>query len=234
MSEEQLLSASVSAKTLTTSIKISAVTGNQLAVEYKCLPGNLPNSYSNYLVAWKAYDSIPWNDTSADAYAVISGNKSQGSQELDLIVEVGQEYVVGFAVGPKGDKDSLLWKNVCSTGSVPSDDSQETTYVNPELSDFQVLSNSVSMKFRLPEGATPKSNGAWIGIWQTGSASYTTPPMGAAAISLDSSRGGASINGLKIARDQTYTVALFTSGWKAGTGGTNVQTAMACTATINT
>ncbi|MEZ5016157.1 MAG: hypothetical protein R2800_03840 [Flavipsychrobacter sp.] len=214
---------------------IPVVVGNLLSASYEGLPNNLPNSYGNYLVVWRNQNTIPWNDATPDGYAPIEGNSSQGSQVVDQIeINVGVSYIVGYAVGPKGSGANMTWENVCATAFIPASATDPVTYKSSALNNFQVLSDSVTMNFQLPDGATPKTNGAWVGIWQTGQASYTTAPVASNAITIDSSQGGAAINGVSILRGQVYTVALFTSGWKAGAGGVNVQTAMACTATITT
>jgi hypothetical protein len=216
----------------TTQLKISAVVGNQLSVQYTGLPNNLPNSYGNYLVVWRNQDTIPWNNPTPDGFVSILGNNSQGSQVFENItVQVGVSYVVGYAVGPKSESGQT-WRNVCSSGFVPV--TGASTYLESSVSNVQPLTDSVSMDFQLPAGATPKTNGAWVGIWQSSQASYSTAPIASNMIGLDSSQGGAAINGVAILRGQVYTVALFTSGWQAGAGGSNVQTAMACTATFNT
>ncbi len=225
----------MSSVTQTTSIQISAVAGNQLAVMYTGLPNNLPNTYGNYLVVWRNQNTIPWNDQNPDGYVAVGVNHSQGSQVFDNItVQVGVSYIVGYAVGPKGSTAGTTWMNICTTGFVPADASAPMEYTTPVLNNVKALADSVTMDFQLPDGATPKTNGAWVGIWQSGQASYTTPPKAANAIGLDSSQGAAAINNVAILRGQSYTVALFTSGWKAGAGGTNVQTAMACTASFTT
>lgn len=212
----------------TTNIVVSAIEGNQLTVKYTGMPSNLANTYGNYLVCWRNQNTIPWNDSSPAGYEVVKINDSQGSQVFEKVtVAAGVSYVVGYAVGPKGS-DSNPWKNVCTTGFIPvaGDPGQ---YITPLLSVNGYEADSVSVNFTLPDGCTPNTNGAWIGIWQSGQASYSTPPKASNSINLDSSQGGAGINSLNlILRGQSYTVALFTSGWKAGAGGANVQTAMAC------
>lgn len=212
----------------TTSITVTAVEGNQLQVSYVGMPSNLANTYGNFLVCWRNQNTIPWNDPTSSGYEVVKVNNSQGSQVFENItVAAGVSYVVGYAVGPKGS-DLTIWKNVCTTGFVPAagDPGQ---YLTPELAVTAYASDSVALNFQLPDGCSPKTNGAWVGIWQSGQPSYTTPPKAANAINLDSSQGGAGINATNlILRGQSYTVALFTSGWKAGAGGANVQTAMAC------
>lgn len=223
----------MSTSSQTTSIQISAIAGNQLSVQYTGLPNNLPNTYGNYLVVWRNQDTIPWNDADPDGFVAVEVNHSQGSQVFENItVAVGVSYVVGYAVGPKGSASNLTWENVCATGFVPV--SGPSTYTSPSLTNVQPLSDSVSMNFQLPDGATPNTNGAWVGIWQTGQASYTTEPIASNAVSLDSSQGSTAINGVTILRGQTYTVALFTSGWQKGPSQGNIQTAIACTATFTT
>jgi len=217
----------------TTSINTKGSSGNVVNVHYKCLPDNQPENYGNFLVCWRSQNAIPWTNDEPDGYAGVVDNKSSGSQQLEVDFAVNQSYIVGYGVGPKGAAGSgQLWKNVCATAYIGADGT--TIFQSPELTDFDFDSDSVGMNFKLPDGCMPKTNGAWVGIWQTGIPSYTTPPIAAGRINIDSSQGGAFINGVKILRRQTYTVALFTSGWKAGKNETNVQTAMACSATIQT
>ncbi len=216
----------------TTQILKSIVTGNQVLVQFADLPNNLPNSYGNYVAIWRNQNTIPWNNTSPDGYAAITGNSSQGAQTVDVSIAPGVSYVVGYGVGPKVGTGNQMWANICASMYVPA--TGASTYLSPALTDFQIFPDTVMINFQLPSGATPVTNGAWIGIWQTSDASYTTPPIAANSINLNSSQGSAAINGVNVQRGQTYTVALFTSGWKAGAGNTNVQTAMACTITATT
>lgn len=231
MSEQgELLNSTVTTIPKTTSIRIGEIIGNQFTIDFDGLPSNNPDKYSNYLVVWRNSNTVPWTDAS-DAYAQVLATKSQGSQVIEVPLQVDASYIVGYAVGAKGDKDPTIWKNVCATGFIPKiGDPGE--YFSPSLSDFVLRSDSISLKYELPDLATPKTNGAWIGIWEAGVPSYTQAPKASNAISMDTARGGALINGVKILRGQTYTVALFTSGWKAGTAGANVQTAMACSASF--
>ncbi|WP_271782926.1 hypothetical protein [Aquimarina algiphila] len=216
----------------TTQIEINAIVGNQLSVQYTGLPGNRPDTYGNYLVVWRNQNSIPYNDPNPDGFVEITGDTSQGSQVFENItVQPGVTYVVGYAVGPKLSPGQE-WGNVCTTCFITTD--QKTSYITPELTDLVAATDSVTMNYKLPSGASPKENGAWVGIWQTGNASYDQAPIAANSIQNPSSQGGAAINGVQILIGQIYTVALFTSGWKAGPGGTNVQTAMSCAATITT
>jgi hypothetical protein len=221
---------------VTTGITAKGVSGNQINVHFTGLPGNLPNNYGNYLVCWRSQDAIPYNDASPEGFVAIAINKSEGSQELPVLFQVNVGYIIGYAVGPKATATTeQLWKNVCATAYIPPSSSDPNIYFSPTLSKFDYDTDSISMSFQLPSGCSPQSNGAWVGVWQTGVPSYTTPPIASAPITINSSQGAASINGVQVLRDQTYTVALFMSGYKAGGGGTsNVQTAMACSATLNT
>jgi hypothetical protein len=226
------LTASATANT-TTMFTISAIVGNQLSVEFTGLASNRPSTYGNFLVVWTNQDAIPYNNVNPNGFVEISGDNSQGSQVFEgLTVDINTSYVVGYAVGPKINSGGQLWGNVCSTGFVPA--SGASTYQVPTITSLAAQANSVTMNFLLPDGATPHTNGAWVGIWQSGQASYNTPPLASNSINVDFSSGGAAINGLNMLRGQIYTVALFTSGYKAGSGGTNIQTAMACTATLTT
>ncbi len=224
----------MSEKKATTKIELEAVQGTQLTVIFDGLPGNTPKTYGNYVVAWRNQDSIPYNDPNDDDFQAIELNTSQGSEVLSqIVIAPGVTYVVGYAVGPKLASPKQLWGNVCTTGFIAGGGAP-ITYIEPDLYDLKVRADSISMQYLLPDGATPQSNGAWIGVWESGQASYSTKPKWKAQIGSDSNRGGAFINGMQIVIGQVYTVALFTSGFGAGPDGTDVQTAMACTTSVAT
>jgi hypothetical protein len=218
----------------TTKIEIRGVQGTQLTVKLTGLPGNTPKTYGNYLVLWRNQNSIPYNDPNDNEFQAIEINTSQGTEVFsDVTIAPNVTYVVGYAVGPKLVEPKQIWGNICTTGFYVND-VDPVIYTEPSLYDLSVDADSISMKYLLPDGANPNANGAWIGVWESGQASYNTAPKWKARIGSTSNRGGAFINGMKIVIGQVYTVALFTSGFGAGPDGTDVQTAMSCTTTVAT
>ena len=224
--------------TSTTDFTLSAPSGNQLSVNYVGMPGNRPSTYGNYIVIFKNQSTIPYNDPNPETFELVTGDSSQGTQVVPLTLAINTSYIVGYAVGSKLSSGSQQeWGNIVSTGFIPASspsDPSTYTYFQPALTQVTPQANSVTMNYSLPTGCTPKSNGAWVAIWQSGSPSYTLPPMGAAQIALDSASGSAAINGVDIVIGQTYTVGLFMSGWQAAQGGANIQTSLACSSTFST
>src|ERR1700748_3210015 len=134
---------------VTTAITCKGISGNQINVHFTGLPGNLPNNYGNYLVCWRSQNAIPYNDNAPEGFVAIAINKSEGSQELPVLFQVGVGYIIGYAVGPKSAApNDQLWKNVGSTAYIPP--AGDNIYTSPSLSNFDFDTDSIAMNFQLP------------------------------------------------------------------------------------
>ncbi|HVI47968.1 MAG TPA: hypothetical protein VM802_24080 [Chitinophaga sp.] len=217
----------------TTEFSINQVTQNTINFGFKTLPGNKPNSYGNYVAIWQnSGNTIPWDTEPMKVKPITKASPSGDSffDELDLDK---YSYILGYSVGAElTATGAQKVGNICSTAYVPElEDEDPYPPFLPQLKMGYIGGNSVSVDYKLPAGLKPKSNGAWIGIWEAEQASYTTQPKAANTIMVDKSNGNAFINGITIGRGATYTIGLFMSGW-AGAGKPQTLTAMACSITF--
>jgi len=220
-----------SATTSATSISIGAVVGDFVVVAYKGIPGNQPNTYGNYLAIWQGSD-IPWNTAPLATQTIVS-NTPDGSVTFPVAIGTNS-YIVGYAVSPQLTAPKQLDGNVCASAVIPPSGGQTPPPFTPSLMVTYVSSDAVAVQFSLPAGCLPQTNGAWIGLWESGQPSYITTPKppdgGRNNIQIDAPSGGAFINGLTLKRGKTYTVGLFMSGWS--TTAAPAQKALACSVTF--
>ncbi|MEN6328611.1 MAG: hypothetical protein ABFD18_20685 [Syntrophomonas sp.] len=213
-----------------TKLDVTFVTANTIGLKCNTMPGNHPNDYANLVAIWQNAESIPWGTDPIKTMTC-----TENTPSFDMVFPgldiTNNSYIVGYAVGSelvKGQK----YGNICATAYIPAiGDASAYPAFSPSLKVTYIGTNSVAVDFVLPSGQTPQTNGAWIGIWPAEQASYNNPPRAANSIQVDSYAGTAFINGIKIGRGLTYTVALFTSGWGGGTGPNN-QHMMACSVTF--
>lgn len=215
-------------------VKIENVQPNQVTVSYTGLVGNAPNTYGNYIALWQGPNSIPWNKD-PDKKFVIPGNSPDGSTVFADLNVTTLSYVIGYAVGPEIAGTGQKQGNICASAYIAaygkgSPDPQNKT---SSLAVSYIGSTSIAVKYELPDGATPMSNGAWIALWQASQPSYSNTPLASNNIQADSHKSGGFLNDINLQRGVTYTVGLFTSGW-AGAKKTNTQTALACYVTFTT
>jgi hypothetical protein len=230
--QEQVMLFKVAAVPVRTHIEITGVTGDSVGFAYKCITGNKPNTYGNWVGLWQSGDgSIPY-DTEPLKIFQLPYNNPEGSYEFDGVTIMDVGYVVGYAVGPKlTGTGQQPCGNVCSSSFVENPDADPVNF-EAALTIKKVGSMSVSVSFSLPDGIQPASNGAWLGLWRSGAPSYTAVPLVAKALTLNTPTGTAIIN-RALSIDTEYTVGLFTSGYKESPG-VSTQTALAAYATFST
>lgn len=223
-----------STSSATTTLDITYVTADTIGLSYKTMPGNEPNSNGNYVALWQNADDIPWN-TSPLQIQKIDTNTPNGSMSFLNLSVTTQSYIIGYAVGSSlTGSNQQKQGNICSTAYIPASSnpgSESYPTFTPSLQIVYVGPNSVAVRYNLPTGITPQSNGALAGIWRSELASYNNPPMASSNIPLDAENGTFAFNNISIGRELTYTIALFTSGWSGGSSPNN-QKAMACSVTF--
>lgn len=220
----------------TTSLSINQVTADQIALSFKGMPGNQPNTYGNFLSIWQNSNSIPWNQEPLKTQPVPNDTKDGDMVFTGLDVN-NNSYIIGYSVGPVLTSPKQKYGNICTTAFVPAvggngeltgDDPNE---FNPSLTIGHIGATSIAVDFKLPSGILPQTNGAWIGIFRASEASYNQAPEGKNNIQVDASDGSGFINDISIGRGKTYTVGLYLSGWGGGSSPDG-QTALACSVTF--
>ena len=215
----------------TTQLSIDYVTADVIGVSYATMAGNQPNTYGNYIALWQNTESIPWN-TEPLKMQSIDTNTPAGSTNFTGLTVTNNSYIIGYAVSPSLEGDRQKQGNICATGYIPaSGQANQYPAFAPSLQMQHVGVNSIAVGFNLPSGVLPQTNNAWIGIWRSQQGSYNNPPLASNNIQVNASSGTAFINSIEIGRGLTYTVALFTSGWK-GANSPSDQHPMACSVTF--
>ena len=212
----------------TTKVSIDYITADTIGISYNTLPGNIPNSYGNFVSIWQNSNSIPWN---AEPFATkpIPNNSQKGSMNFDGLDIAKNQYIIGYSVGTKLETGQT-YGNVSSSAYAPDSNPANQSNLVSSLGIIFVGIDSVAFSYKLPDGCTPNSNGAWCGIWRSSNGSYNNTPDKAVPVTLDTESGTLTFDALTIGLGQTYTIALFMSGWKGGNSPT--QTTMACTVTF--
>jgi hypothetical protein len=217
-----------------TTLKVLQVTPQLLVCEYDLLPDTNPGAYGDFAAIWQNTDNIPYNQTPVSTYA-ITGASQRGQFQFPVDL-TRNNYIVGLSVGPELAAPSQKHGNICATAYIPMAPQQadlqegQTLKADPGstfASSLQlglVTSDTVSFFYQVPTNCRPATNKAWIGLFR-GSASYTSPPEKAVAMTSDEDSGWMAITN-KILFDRPYTLALFMSGWS---DATRIQTRMAAT-----
>lgn len=212
----------------TTNVSIDYITADTIGVSYNTLPGNMPNTYGNFVAIWQNSNSIPWNSEPLKTQP-IPDNTQKGSFNFTGLDIAKNQYIVGYSVGAKLTTGQT-YGNVCSTAYAPSSDPTQQVKEVSSLGLVFVGPSSLAFSFKLPNGCTPESNGAWCGMWRSSNGSYNNAPDEAIPVNINTESGTLSFNSVTIGLGQTYTIAFFMSGWNGGSSP--VQTTMACTLTF--
>ncbi|NNA55331.1 MULTISPECIES: hypothetical protein [Pseudomonas] len=213
-----------------TQVTAQVLDAHNINVNYDTLPGNQPSSYGNYIAIWQNQAQIPFNQTPLATYPVKSNTQS-GTLNIPGLQITNNSYIVAYCVGPALTSGQAQG-NACSTVFIPQTGQGPNVNVLSSLSVANIGTTSLSINFILPNGETPQSNGAWIGVWEGNVASYSLPPTYLNAVTVNTNSGVAFINNLNIGRGSTYTVALYTSGYSSNPGNLGL-TAMAATLTFS-
>jgi hypothetical protein len=217
-----------------TTLKILQVTPQLIVGEYILLPDTNPGAYGDFAAIWQNTNNIPYNQTPQHQISLTGGSQRGPFQfPVDL---TRNNYIVGLSVGPELAAPSQKYGNICSTAYIPmapklaapeegvSVKGDPVTTFATSLQIGIVTSDTVSFFYQVPMNCRPATNKAWVGLFR-GSASYTSPPEKAVAMTSDEDSGWMAITG-KILFDRQYTIALFMSGWS---DSTRIQTRMAAT-----
>lgn len=227
--EQQLESAAATSSSSQTILTVANVTADTIDVDYQTMPGNQPNTYGNFLAIWQNTDSIPWNSEPLKTFPIPTNTQAGSATFGDLNI-TSNSYIIGYAVGSTLSGAAQKYGNVCSTAYIPASGSSENadTFAS-SVENIKAGSTSASFDFVLPDGVTPKTNGAWAGLWRGAAPNlYGTAPLASVLLSPDVSSGRTAFNNVSIGRGTAYTIAIFMSGYQS-TGG-STQKALACSA----
>lgn len=209
-------------------------TGDSVVVEYMTPNSNNPNRFGNQLYLWQAEGTIPWGEPALQ-HQGIDGQTRQGSVVFTNLTIGKKGYIVGYGVG--ADTPSWVkYGNVCATASwpAPSDlsNSQEISYFSSKISP-QISSDSINVGYQFTPGVQPKTNGAWLALWEGKTNPYLNPNyLSAQAIASDGDNGTLALGKLVLVTGHTYTLALMMSGW-AESPQKRCQTTIAAVSTFS-
>lgn len=216
----------------TTKLNVEQVTGDFIVTSYMTMPRNRPNTYKNYATVWqKSSDVIPWDEAPKETETATSDQET-GNIIFDKFTVTGNSYVMGYAVGDLlTGSDQQRYGNICATAYIPAGATSATSTFQPSLTLGDVLPNLVTFTYTLPDGITPKTNGAWVGVWRAETASYTNPPQVAMLISKNVSSASQVFN-MDVGIGETYTLGLYMSGYSSTTPTQSDLTTLACSLTF--
>lgn len=218
-------------------VNTTNVSAKQISVEFNTPSGNQPSSYGNSLWIWQSGNQVPWS-SAGQSQAVEVNSPGGDASFVDLEVTT-LSYLIGYAVGPKGDQN-WLYPNVVATVYVPALGASSTE-IDAAAQQGDVFSPSVAMqtfgarslvtKFDMLPGFSPEKATSWIGVWEGQTTSYTQPPKWYQPVTGSNSSGTVSFNNISILRGTTYAIGLFASGYDANPSNLK-QTALAATSTF--
>lgn len=209
---EQPVGATAS-QTTTVTIPPGGVLADQINFLFNTPNGNRPNDNSNTVFLWQSGDEVPWVIDALDDQPV-TASTPQGDASFQNLSVTEQSYILGYAVGPvQKDAEWSKYSNVVATAFIPAGGSGEYQYFSPSVATTYVGSTSLTGAFNFLSGFNPEAAGAWVGIWEGTSASYTRQPKWVAPIKTGKNKGSVSINKITITRGTSYTLGLFPTGY---------------------
>lgn len=182
-------------------ITVDNFTADTVSLRYSGLPGNLPDTYRNFVAIWNQ-TIIPWGQEPIQKQG-ISGNAQTGTIVMTDLVISASSYTIGYACGP--DYTNISASTILSAGGLRSAPTSIAIGLNA------VGSNSVSINYRTLVGYRPKTYKNRVGIWK----GYYSPfnsiePLGSTEIGSDSSEGNVAINNIMLGINSVYTLVYFT------------------------
>lgn len=184
-----------------TMVSIGAVTPATVTVNYSCLPGNQPHSYSNFVAIWQS-TMIPWGAPPLKRQD-IPGDGQSGSTTLTGLAVQEKPYIVGYGVG--ADIGAICAISVIYVGG------QAGPSQSVILGLASIAPDSLVIHYQTLDGYRPLTTKNWVGLWQ-GMASpyYSGDPMARATPDQDVSDGYITMNGLTLPFGTTFTLVYFT------------------------
>ena len=224
-------------QTVVVNTMAGGVTANQISLTFDTPNGNQPNDFGNEVWIWQSGNQIPW--TSAGKSQAIKVNTPSGDVSFTGLDVTTLSYIIGYAVGPKGDK-TWPYPNVVASVFVPAiggspaleaDNQQQGDVFSPSIGVQTFGSTSLVMNYKMLGGYNPALSNSYVGVWEGENAFYTLAPKWYAPITSQNSSGTISINNIKILRGTSYTMGLFASGYDANPSNLK-QTALAAVSTF--
>jgi len=212
-------------------LTITSVTASQISLTYRSPNGNQPSKFGNALYIWQSGDQIPWQTAALSSQAMTTSS-SDGSASFSSLDVTNNSYIIGYAVGPIDS--TITWStysNVVASAFVPAIGGGQQEYQSSSLVITDIGATSLVATFGFLDGYDPQDSGAWAGVWQGQSVSYNNPPKWFAPISGTNSTGTVSFNNVVITRGTTYTVGLYSAGYKSTPAQLKLQP-LACAITF--
>ncbi len=219
-------------------VNITAVTGNEVVLQFDTPKGNLPGDYDNIVYIWQSSNQVPWSSVPLAAQPV-TVNTSSGTAVLGDLDVLNLSYIVGYAVGPDAQTSWTQYPNVVATAFLPvlgdtssyDDTTQIGEIFRPIVEVATHSATSLVAGISLPSGFNPGASGTYVGIWEGETASYTETPKWWQPAASSETNSRVPFCNIQLRPGATYTLALFATGYAESIEQLK-QTAMAATYTF--
>jgi hypothetical protein len=196
-------------------ISVTSVTANQISLNYHSPNGNTPGSFGNALYIWQSGDQIPWQ-TDAQNSQALTTSSPDGSASFQGLDVTNNSYMIGYAVGPIDN--TIKWSkyaNVAASAFVPAVGGGTAVPQSSSIVITNIGATSLVVQCSFLDGYDPQDSGAWAGVWLGSTVSYFNPPKWSMPVTGTSTPGTVSFNNIVLTRGSTYTVGLYTTGYKS-------------------
>jgi hypothetical protein len=219
-------------------VNTTSVTATQISLKFDTPNGNQPNDFGNEVWIWQSGNQVPW--TSEGKAQSVKVNTPSGDLSFTGLNVTTLSYIIGYAVGPKGDKDwpypnvvASVYVPALGSGDVATDDAtQQGDVFSPSVDKVTFGATSLVVKYDMLSGYNPSKSGAYVGVWEGTAASYSQKPKWYEPVSSKNSSGTVSFNNIQILRGTSYTMGLFATGYDSDPSKLK-QTALAATSTFS-
>ncbi|WP_212005706.1 hypothetical protein [Chitinophaga sp. HK235] len=185
----------------TCSLEVKNVTTDTIAVKYKGLPGNQPESYKNYVSLWPSA-TIPWNVEPAKRVPV-PHNYEEGDFVIHDVTVKPINYTLGYGVGP-------MITDICTCAQILSVNYMEIVPLTVTISIVSVDKKSIILNYITLPGYLPGLYQNWVGLWEGFASPFNAPPpLGQTIISSNASQGSIEIKNVRIETGAAYTLIYF-------------------------
>jgi len=218
-------------------VNTTNISAKQISVAFDTPNGNQPNTFGNSLWIWQSGNQVPWS--SAGKSQPIGNNSPSGDASFVDLDVTTLSYLIGYAVGPKGDQN-WMYPNVVASVYIPAlgtaeaqgnEAQQQGDVFSPSVAMQTFGATSLVTKFDMLAGFNPEKALSYVGVWEGQTVSYSQPPKWYAPLTGSNSSGTVSFNNIQILRGTTYAIGLFASGYDASQANLK-QSALAATSTF--
>jgi len=227
MEQENAIMKSSVLETKENSIKILAVSGDDVTIKYDTITGNNPSAYGNYIAIWQSDNQVPWGEPPIKTQSIENTSPS-GTVIFDELDITNESYIIGYSNVPYNENVN----NFCATGFIEpvvtnrNFDNQDN-YANVKIKLDRVESNAVKFNYITLPGYSPGDNMNWMGIWEGSQDIFKAKPKYTKKVDKYTDQGTVSFNNVIMKRGTRYVAGYFMNGWDSSTAKLN-QSGLAC------